>query len=184
METERLHIHQNILEQFKLLQVDIEYSRFLSEKSECTLVIESKQCFLQWSELLKKTLFSIEQSSSSLDKAVQQGKNHEDLLSRLDAAIDDLVHLQIEITASCAHETSLMEGRYLLDYAVGSCLDQLSFSINEYRYQLNQLIFNCNKEDSIEEPLPLSLTFKKEVETEAFLRWLSGYETNLSRLPN
>ncbi len=174
MDTKRLHIHQNILEQFKLLQVDIEYSRFLSDKSECTLVIENKEYFLQWLKCLEETLITIEESSSCLDKAVKRGKDHEDILSRLDTAIDNLVHLQMEITASCAHETSLMEGRYLLDHAVGSCLDQLSVYINEYRYQLNQLIFNCSLEDTIEESLPLSLTFRREVETEAFHRWLNG----------
>ncbi len=175
METKTLLIHQKALEQFKLLQVDIEYSRFLSGKSECTLVIVGKQSFTQWSELLQKTLATIQQSSLALDEAIDQDLDHEDLLSELDTAIDELIHLQREITASCAHKTGLMEGRYLLDHAVGYYLDQICLHINEYRYQLNQLVFNCN-EDKTEKPLPLSLVFKKEVEIKAFNRWLSRYE--------
>ena len=179
METTTLHAHQEILEQFKLRQIEIEASRFLSEKSECTIIIENKQHFVEWSELLEKTVIAIQQSSSALEAVVDQGKNHEDLLDRLDTALDDLIHLQSEITVSCSHNTDLMEGRYLMDHAVGYYLDQISLHINEYRYLLNQRLFNCH-EDTTEKwlalTLPLPIMFKKEVEITAFNCWLSKYE--------
>ena len=175
MDTKTIHAHQEILEQFKEQQVDIEYSRFLSDKSEYTIVIENKQHFVHWSQMLEKTLSTIHQSTFALDKVIEQDKEHEVLLGKLEAAIDELIHLQTEITASCAHKSDLMEGRYLIDHAVGGYLDQLNQHINEYRYQLNQLLFICN-EDKTEKPVSLPLTFKKEVEAKAFDHWLSRYQ--------
>jgi hypothetical protein len=170
--------YQNVLQQFKLLQVEIDYSRYLTDKTDCTIIVENKQSFAQWAEQLATIVNSIQQSSLILDEAINQDKEHEKILDELDTAIDELIQLHMEIISSCAHKTGLMEGRYLIEHVVGHYLDQVSLHINEFRYQLNRMVFNITGENADEKtPLPLPLVLNAEVEIAAFNQWIMQYNS-------
>ncbi len=173
MKSKNISIYQTILEHFKCLQVDIDYSRFLTGKSDCTTIIEDKQSFIHWSEKIKTFITIIHKASLTLHEAVEQDNDYNKPLDELENIIEELIHLHTEITASCAHDSDLMEGRYLIEHATGQYLDQISLHINELRYQLNQLIFNCEEDQPT---LPnLLLTITEEIEIHAFNDWLSKY---------
>ncbi len=177
MESNTISTYQNILEQFKHLQVDIDYSRYLTNKSNCVIIIDGKQNFTHWCEQLKKNINAIHRTSLDLDDAISQESNHDEPLDQLEIAIDELIQLHTEITESCAHDSDLMEGRYLIEHAIGSYLDQISLHINEFRYQLNQLVFDCDddcksQQGKLATPvIPIALT--EEIEMKAFMRWLT-----------
>ncbi len=172
MKSEKIQTYQTILEHFKCLQVDIDYSRFLTGKSDCTTIIEDKQSFIDWSKQVETIIATIHSVSLTLHEAVNNDNDYEKPLDALETAVDELINLHTEITASCAHESGLMEGRYLIEHATGQYLDQISLHINEFRYQLNQLLFNCEESPPT---LPnLLLTITEEIEISAFNDWLSN----------
>ncbi|MEE9303599.1 MAG: hypothetical protein V3U84_07410 [Thiotrichaceae bacterium] len=176
MQSEKLPIYQTILEHFKSLQADIDYSRYLTEKPDCTILIENKNIFVHWLEQTKTIISAIHQESLILHDAVNQDESPQAPLNTLETTIEELIHLHTEITVSCAHESGLMEGRYLIEHATGQYLDQISQHINEFRYQLNQLIFSVNGSHAEQQNTPalpsLLLTITDEIEMDAFNDWL------------
>ncbi len=176
MDSRKISTYQTILEHFKCLQVDIDYSRYLTAKSDCTILIENKQIFSHWQEQAKTIIAALHQESLTLHDTVDQDKDYKIPLNTLETTIEELIHLHTEITKSCAHQAGLMEGRYLIEHATGKYLDQISQHINEFRYLLNQLIFDYDGSHPQQQNTPrlphLLLTITDEIEMNAFNDWL------------
>ncbi len=176
MHTTNLKTYQQLLQQLKHCQSEIDYTRYLDNKKDYRWVIEKHARLQDWHIQLQQNIADIKSHSQALQDAVTQHASHTASLQALEFSIDQLIELHTEIARSYAHQANLMEGRYLILHAAGACLDQISLQINEFRYQLGQYLFACNKQNQTED-IELSVVFTLAVETEmaAFQEWSSHF---------
>lgn len=169
---------QNILEQLKHCQSEIDYSRYLSQKKDFQWVIENAARIEAWQQQLLQTTALVEQHSQNLQQSITQNTPPTANRQALELAIDQLIELHTEIAKSYAHQTDLMEGRYLMLNAAGSCLDQVSAQINEFRYQLGNVLFACAAQKPLKTiHVTLAFHFSIQIELAALQTWFKEQES-------
>lgn len=165
--------HQFVLNMLIPLEREIIYARSQKDKPEISFVIENLNQYREWLEQLLNITGNISETSEELDGAIQKGEDESQILENYNTAIEELIELHNDVVVSHAYDSDLMEGRYLLEHITEQRLEQMAAYINEYRHQLNGLLFDCGEEKvTRENELSVVININMDVGIKAFKEWL------------
>ena len=165
--------HQAVLNTLIPLEREIIYARSQKDKPDISFVIEDLNQYKEWLEKLLNVAGNIKATSEELDEVINKAEDESQILENYNTAIEDLIELHNEVIASHAYDSDLMEGRYLLAHITEQCLEQMAAYINNYRHQLNALLFDCGEEKMGGEKEPsVVIDINMDVGVKAFKEWL------------